>query len=524
MGLRNIPRRLYNHYKNPFTRKCSYSTVSVDKWQSVVGLEVHAQLNTETKLFSGAQNTFGGVVNNCVALLDAAIPGTLPVLNRKCVELAIKTALALSCKVNEVSTFDRKHYFYADLPAGYQITQQRAPLASDGVINFQVYTPGIHKKPYKKSSTIKQIQLEQDSGKSLHDAELKRSLVDLNRAGAPLIELVFEPDLEDGEEAAALVKELLLIVQRLGACSGRLQEGALRVDANVSLRRPGDPLSTRTEIKNIGSVRGVAAAIKHEIARQRAVLSRGGRVVNETRAWDAAKRVTVAMRDKEQVQDYRYMPEPNLPPLRVNLKTKDATQDVLSVPRIQDTIPELPEDSRRKLIQDYQLRPDTAIQLVNEPILLEYFQSLTSENAKNSTKIANLLINDLLTVLNKKNLDVEECNITIKQLKEIVDMLVTKQISLEVCKKVLEEIVDSDVAKSPVNIVKEKGWALVTDEEEITKKCMEVIENNPKLVKQYKEGKVKVFSALLGVLVKSTRNKLDMSLASKKMEELLKKN
>ncbi|XP_073953847.1 glutamyl-tRNA(Gln) amidotransferase subunit B, mitochondrial isoform X2 [Choristoneura fumiferana] len=303
-----------------------------------------------------------------------------------------------------------------------------------------------------------------------------------------------------------------------------MEQGALRVDANVSLRRPGEPLSTRTEIKNIGSVRGVAGAIRHEIERQKAILESGGRIVNETRSWDAVARITIAMRDKEVVQDYRYMPEPNLPPLRVNLHTKEDSQDVISVPLIQDKMPELPEDSRRKLVQDYQLRSDTAIQLVNEPLLLEYFHHLVSGNTQHSTKIANLLINDLLTVLNKKNLDIEECNITVKQLKELTDMFIQKQISLDVCKKTLSELIDSsDALKSPAEIVNEKGWLLITDEEETTKKCREVIQNNPKLVKQYKDGKVKVFQALLGMLVKSTNNKLDMSLASKKMEELLKK-
>ncbi|XP_013187510.2 glutamyl-tRNA(Gln) amidotransferase subunit B, mitochondrial [Amyelois transitella] len=518
-----IAYRSINYRCKHFVYKRNLNTVANKKWESVVGLEVHAQLNTNSKLFSGAENTFGGVVNNFVALFDAAIPGTLPVLNRRCVELGIITALALSCKVNEVSSFDRKHYFYADLPAGYQITQQRAPLASDGVINFEVFTPGIHKKPYKKSSKIKQIQLEQDSGKSLHDAELKRSLVDLNRAGAPLIELVFEPDLEDGEEAAALVKELVLIVQRLGACSGRMEEGALRVDANVSLRRPGSPLSTRTEIKNIGSVRGVAGAIKHEIERQRGVLESGGRVVNQTRAWDAANRVTVAMRDKEVVQDYRYMPEPNLPPLRVNLSSREDYRDVISVPLLRDKIPELPEDSRRNLIQQFQLRPEAAIQLVNEPILLDYFRDLTTEK-RNPTKIANFLLNDLLTVLNKKRLDVEDCPITHQQLKELVDLLLQKILNLEIARKVLEELVEaSDSDLSPSNIIKEKGWSMVTDESEITKLCERVIEENPKLVKQYKEGKTKVFKAFLGILVKNSQTKLDMSIASKVMEELLKK-
>ncbi|KAI5643030.1 gatB/GatE catalytic domain-containing protein [Phthorimaea operculella] len=378
-------------------------------------------------------------------------------------------------------------------------------LSSLRTTSNHVFTPGVHKKPYSKSSKIKQIQLEQDSGKSLHDAELKRSLVDLNRAGAPLIELVFEPDLEDGEEAAALVKELVLIVQRLGACTARMEEGALRVDANVSLRRPGDPLSTRTEIKNIGSVRGVAGAIKHEIERQRVILDSGGTIANETRSWDAANRVTVAMRDKETVQDYRYMPEPNLPPLRVNLNTKEDTRDVISVPLIQDRIPELPEATRKHLIQDFGLRPETAIQLVNEPILLEYFQELTSEN-RNPTKVANLLLNDLLTVLNKRKVDLEECPITTKQMKEMTDLLLNKDINLDVFRKLVDELLDScDSDDSPARIIKEKGWAIVSDQEEIIKHCTEVINSNPKLVKQYKEGKTKVFKALLGILAKNTQ-------------------
>ncbi|KAM3963362.1 glutamyl-tRNA(Gln) amidotransferase subunit B, mitochondrial [Aphomia sociella] len=504
-----------------FTR---YHSGTERKWQSVVGLEVHAQLNTKSKLFSGAENTFGGLVNNCVSLFDAAIPGTLPVLNRKCVELGIKTALALSCHVNEVSTFDRKHYFYADLPTGYQITQQRAPLARDGVINFQVFTPGVHKKPYKKSSKIKQIQLEQDSGKSLHDDELKRSLVDLNRAGVPLIELVFEPDLEDGEEAAALVKELVLIVQRLGACTGRMEEGALRVDANVSLRRIGDPLSTRTEIKNIGSIRGVAGAIRHEIDRQRSILENGGTILNETRSWDATNRTTVAMRDKEVVQDYRYMPEPNLPPLRVNLKTKNDSLDVISVPLIQDQIPELPEDSRKRLIQEYQLRPEPAIQLVNEPVLLEYFLDITSNKDRNPSKVANLLLNDLLTALNQNKVNVEDCPVTSKQLVELTELLQQKKINLDVCRNILDKLVQSaDEDLSPFRIFKEKGWSIITDEKELTELCRQVLDNNPKLVKQYKEGRTKVYKALLGLVVKSSQSKLDMAAVSKIMEDLLKK-
>lgn len=374
-----------------------------------------------------------------------------------------------------------------------------------------VYTPGIHKKPYKKHSKIKQIQLEQDSGKSLHDDDLKRSLVDLNRAGAPLIEVVFEPDLEDGEEAAALVKELILIVQRLRVCTGQMEEGALRVDANVSVHRPGEPLGTRTEIKNIGSVRGVAGAIKYEIKRQLALLEHGGMVHNETRSWDAVNKQTVPMRDKEVVQDYRYMPEPNLPPLHVNLKTKGDTPNVISVPSVLESLPELPEQSRQNLIHKYDLKPEIAIQLVNEPILLDYFSEIVSEKSRNPTKVANLLINDLLTALNKSNLDLEDCSIPFSHLGELTDLMTEKRINAEICREILNELLNSNMEVNITQLVNDKGWCLVTDEKEIKDICLKVLENNPKLVKQYREGKIKVFRALLGILVKSTDKKLDMA-------------
>ncbi|KAJ8868025.1 hypothetical protein PR048_031834 [Dryococelus australis] len=349
------------------TAQCAIVTskTSRSKWHSVVGLEIHAQIMSSSKLFSGASVQFGSPVNQCVSLFDAAIPGTLPVLNRRCVEAGVLTALALSCRVNPVSRFDRKHYFYADLPAGYQITQQRAPLATGGQLQFQVYVPGAHSKPYTKMCGIHQLQLEQDSGKSLHDDEAARTLIDLNRAGVPLMEIVFEPDLADGEEAAALVRELVIILQRLGTCSCKMDEGALRVDANVSVHHPGDPLGVRTEIKNIGSVRAVAHAVQFEIERQVSVLDAGGNVINETRLWDAVYNQTLPMRDKEVVQDYRFMPEPNLPPLKVELNTVGSPDsDILSVPALRAELPELPADTRRRLCEQYQLSPETAIILV----------------------------------------------------------------------------------------------------------------------------------------------------------------
>lgn len=314
-------------------------------------------------MFSGSATEFGLPVNSAVSFFDASTPGTLPVLNRECVASGMKTALALNCLVNPVSMFDRKHYFYADMPNGYQITQQRQPLAKDGRLDLLILGPNT-KKPYRKSVRLIQLQLEQDSGKSLHDEYAGQSLVDLNRAGVPLMELVFAPDLSDGEEAAALVKELILILTRLGTCSCRMEEGALRVDANVSVNREGEELGTRTEIKNIGSVRAVANAISHEIQRQIRIKEEGGQIHNETRAWNANTRETVSMRDKEVLQDYRFMPEPNLPPLHVNTNEEETRTDMINVRDVRMEIPELPEETRQKLCEQFGLALEAAVVLV----------------------------------------------------------------------------------------------------------------------------------------------------------------
>ncbi|KAG8225262.1 hypothetical protein J437_LFUL006494 [Ladona fulva] len=304
--------RLNSFHANSVNRSSSSSrSLGKPEWEGVVGLEVHAQISSASKLFSGSGTNFGSPINSNVSLFDAAIPGTLPVLNRRCVEAGVLTALALSCELNSHSFFDRKHYFYADLPAGYQITQQRKPLAVNGDLSFEVFTPESEEKIYSKKSHVIQIQLEQDSGKSIHDPvnsnlsihyypSSLRSLVDLNRAGLGLMEIVFAPDLSSGEEAAALIKELSLILQCLKTCSCRMEEGALRVDANVSVRpRGSEILGSRTEIKNLGSIRSVAQAVNYEIKRQVETIEQGGKVGGDTRSWDSDLKVTVAMRDKE---------------------------------------------------------------------------------------------------------------------------------------------------------------------------------------------------------------------------------
>ncbi|KAL7727794.1 hypothetical protein ACLKA6_019734 [Drosophila palustris] len=492
------------------------------KWRSVVGLEVHAQISSASKLFSGSGTAFGAPLNTGVAYFDASIPGTLPVLNRKCVESGIKTALALGCRVNEVSMFDRKHYFYADLPNGYQITQQRAALANNGLMTFPVITPG--KKVYYKSVNLLQLQLEQDSGKSLHDEQLKRSLVDLNRAGLPLMELVFAPDLETGEEAASLVKELMLILRRLQTCSCKMEEGALRVDANISIHREGDPLGVRTEVKNIGSVRSISQAITYEINRQLELVADGGVVTNETRNWDAESRRTVAMRDKEVLQDYRFMPEPNLPPLHLNLKPGSrSTKDLISVAALSEEIPELPEHTRQRLMDQYKLNAETAIILVNEPVLLDHFVNITKSLAGVSTKvISNFLINDLLTYCNKHNLDVENCAISANALKDVLQSLNAEHINLQAARQLIQ-LLHNNPTQDVDQLVMQHNLQQICDLAIIEEYCQQAIANQPKAVQQYQKGKTKALFAIVGEVAKLSSQKANMKAVVDCLEKLLKK-
>ncbi|PSN35757.1 Glutamyl-tRNA(Gln) amidotransferase subunit B [Blattella germanica] len=463
-------------------------------WKGVVGLEIHAQISSASKLFSGAGTDFCAPVNTNVSLFDAAIPGTLPVLNRRCIEAGVLTALALSCTINPVSLFDRKHYFYADLPAGYQITQQRLPLAHSGILNFHVSIPGVQERPYSKEAP-------------------EKSLVDLNRAGIPLMELVFEPDLENGEEAAALVKELVNILQRLQTCSCKMEEGALRVDANVSVHKKYDPLGVRTEVKNIGSIRGVAHAIEYEIKRQISTLESGGVIVNETRAWDDESRQTIPMRDKEQKQDYRYMPEPNLPPLRLIVDPKDrrqSTKDLINVNYLRNKIPELPAETRERLIYKFGIPSETAIILVNENILLEHFNEIINGKTARDPKLtSNILINELLAVFNKNKLSVNSSSLSSQSLGEIVDLLQNRKINVASARKLIQEVVAGN-PESPSKLVEVYEMHQITDSSEIDRLCTEIIEQNPKLVEQFLIGKSKVFNSLVGKVAKATNNRANM--------------
>ncbi|XP_023262077.1 glutamyl-tRNA(Gln) amidotransferase subunit B, mitochondrial [Seriola lalandi dorsalis] len=488
----------------------------------VVGLEIHAQINSNTKLFSGSPVRFSSPPNSLVSFFDGSLPGTLPVLNRRCVEAAVMTGLALNCTINRKSVFDRKHYFYADLPAGYQITQQRRPIAIDGILTYSLLG-GKRSEVIRKTVNIKQIQLEQDSGKSLHDDVRSQTLIDLNRAGVGLMELVMEPDMSCGEEAAAAVRELQLILQALGTCQGNMSEGQLRVDANVSIHRPGEPLGIRTEVKNINSIRFLARAIDFEIQRQISVLQRGGTVQNETRAYDSKSGETIPMRDKEGLQDYRFMPEPNLPPLIVyedntSLPTSfDACQAVV-VQKIREGLPELPSVKRDRLVQTYGILPEHSFTLVNEDGLVDYFEAVLKATKKEPRKVIGWVTNELLGHLKQQDISVSESPVSAPALAELLDLQETGHISSSVAKQVFQEMWRSS-GKTAQQIIQEQDLGLVSDTAQLHSICQKVVDSHPDEVHAFRNGNKKVLNKLMGLVQRETKGRADPVLVRTILQE-----
>nr|XP_020484565.1 glutamyl-tRNA(Gln) amidotransferase subunit B, mitochondrial [Labrus bergylta] len=489
----------------------------------VVGLEIHAQINSNTKLFSGSQVRFSAPPNSLVSFFDASLPGTLPVLNKRCVEAAVMTGLALNCTINKKSVFDRKHYFYADLPAGYQITQQRQPIARDGTLTYSLLGGKKRSQMIRKTVNIIQIQLEQDSGKSLHDELRSQTLIDLNRAGVGLMELVMEPDMSCGEEAAAAVRELQLILQALGTCQGNMSEGQLRVDANVSVHKPGEPLGIRAEVKNINSVRYLARAIDYEIKRQIDVVQRGGTVQNETRAYDSKSGETIPMRDKEGLQDYRFMPEPNLPPLIVyednaSLPTGvDASQAVV-VQKIRERLPELPSVKRDRLVETYGILPEHSFTLVNEDGLVEYFEAVLKATNKEPRKVIGWVTNELLGHLKQKDMSVNQSPVSPSALSELLELMETGHISSSVAKQVFQEMWVSS-GKTASQIIHEQDLGLVSDTSQLQSICQEVVNSHPDEVQAIRNGNKKVLNKLMGLVQKETKGRADPVIVRKMLQE-----
>lgn len=511
---KNIPKDLYTI--ETFVDKSGKilrKTKTNSTWESVIGLEVHAQIDAKSKMFSPAPTTFNSPVNSNVTYFDAAVPGTLPVLNKRCVEAGILTSLALGAELQHVSYFDRKHYFYADLPAGYQITQQRKPLSLGGCLQFPVDRNQELGTPSEECrAPVIQLQLEQDSGKSLHDED--RSLIDLNRAGIGLMEIVFGPCLSHGEQAAGLVKELVLLLRRLRTCQARMDRGQLRVDANISVRRPGGELGVRTEVKNINSVRAVAKAIEFEVERQIGLLEAGGTVENETRSWDLNSKQTLGMRDKEAKQDYRFMPEPNLPPLRLydsGLESR-TNSNMIDIAPLRTRIPKLPSEIRFNLQQEYGLSLEASSQLVSSPILLSFFEECASLKPLNMKEVANLILQQ-----SRDEIEVEEFKMGFlpEQLVRVSNMRQEGLISYGGLSEVIRVLNLGDPMKVE-DIIEAKQLYIIRDIAVIEDFAKKILNENPKLVSKYRKSKNlnqkdRRFKALISIVNKdSLVERIDM--------------
>src|SRR3984957_10842513 len=479
----------------------AYVQGTTGEWEMVIGLEVHAQITSNSKLFSGAATTFGAAPNAQVSLVDAGFPGMLPVINGKCIEQAVRTGLGLKAEINLTSVFDRKNYFYADLPSGYQISQYKQPIVGKGEILLDL--------PDGSSRTIgiTRLHLEQDAGKSMHDQSPNETYVDLNRAGIALMEIVSEPDMRSGEEAGAYLKKLRAIVRYLGTCDGNMEEGSMRCDVNLSMRRKGDnKLGTRCEIKNVNSIRFVQQAIEYESRRQVEILENGGSIAQETRLWDTSKGETRSMRSKEEAHDCRYFPDPDLLPLKLDAKW---------VEDIKRTLPELPDDKKARFIADYGLKPYDASVLVAERASADFFEKVAK--GRDGKLAANWVTGEFFGALNKLGKNIEESPISTDALGGLVDLISNQTISGRIAKDVFEEMLAS--GKPAAQIVEEKGLKQVTDTGAIEKAIDDILAKNADKVAEYKSGKDKLFGFFVGQVMKATGSKANPAM----LNELLKK-
>lgn len=456
-------------------------------WEVVIGLEVHAQVTSNAKLFSGASTAFGGEPNAHVSLVDAAMPGMLPVINETCVAQAVRTGLGLKAEINHYSVFDRKNYFYPDLPQGYQISQYKNPIVGEGEVIVDLLSGE------RVVVGIERLHLEQDAGKSLHDQHPQLSYVDLNRSGVALMEIVSKPDLRSSEQAKAYVSKLRTILRYLGTCDGNMEQGSLRADVNVSVRRPGEDFGTRCEIKNVNSIRFIGQAIEYEARRQIEILEDGGTIEQQTRLFDAKTGETRSMRSKEEAHDYRYFPDPDLLPLEL-------TQDF--VDEIAGGLPELPDAKRARFIADYGLTPYDADVLVSERESVDFFEAVAA--GRDAKQAANWVINELFGRLNKEGQTILDSPVTAMQLGGILDLIKAGTISGKIAKDVFD-IVWTE-GGDPADIVETRGLKQVTDAGAIEKAVDAVIAANPEKVEQAKQ-KPALVGWFVGQVMKATGGK-----------------
>jgi aspartyl-tRNA(Asn)/glutamyl-tRNA(Gln) amidotransferase subunit B len=470
-------------------------------WELVVGLEVHAQVISKAKLFSGASTDFGGGPNSQVSFIDAGMPGMLPVLNEHCVEQAVRSGLGLKAKINKRSVFARKNYFYADLPQGYQISQYDQPIVGEGVLVLDMPDGST------RDIGIERLHLEQDAGKSIHDLHPQKSYIDLNRSGVGLMEIVSKPDIRTPEEAGLYLKKLRSILRYLGTCDGNMEEGSMRCDANVSVRPVGSTeLRTRCEIKNVNSVRFVMQAIEHEARRHVEVYESGGTIDQETRLYDSNKGETRSMRSKEFAHDYRYFPDPDLLPVEF---------DDAFVQKIKADLPELPDDKKARFISAFGLTAYDAGVLVDEKASADYFEEVA--RGRDPKLAANWVISNLFGVLNKQGVSIGDSPVSAKNLGRLIDLIADDTISGRMAKEVFEIMVET--GKAPDAIVEERGMKQITDTGAIDAAIEKVMAENADKVAQYKSGKTQVMGWFVGQVMKATQGKANPAVCS----DLLKK-
>ncbi len=469
-------------------------------WEIVIGMEIHAQVIANSKLFSGSSTQFGATPNSQVSMVDAAMPGMLPVLNEYVVEQAVRTGLGLNSQIHLESVFARKNYFYPDLPQGYQISQFDKPIVGTGIIEIDLADGST------KNIGITRLHLEQDAGKSVHDLHPSKSYVDLNRSGCALMEIVSEPDIRGPEEAAAYLSKIRMILRYLETCDGNMDEGSMRADVNISVRHPGEELGTRAEIKNVNSVKAVQQAIDYEVRRQIEIIEDGGKIVQETRLWDPVKMETRSMRSKEEAHDYRYFPDPDLLPLIIEQSWVDS---------IKQTLPELPDQKKHRFMNEYSLSLYDASVLIAERPRADFYETVAT--GRDAKLAANWVINDLLGALNKDGKTLADSPVSAEQFGGLIALISDDTISGKIAKDVFIDMYET--GKDAATIVEEKGLKQVTDTGAIETVIDEVMAENPDNVAAYRSGKDKLFGFFVGQVMKKSQGKANPAMVN----ELLKK-
>ncbi|CDG33936.1 Asp-tRNA(Asn)/Glu-tRNA(Gln) amidotransferase GatCAB subunit B [Parasaccharibacter sp. TMW2.1882] len=478
-------------------------TGETGEWEVIVGLEVHAQIVSQSKLFSGASAEYGGEPNTHVSLVDAGFPGMLPVLNRECVAQAVRTGLGLRAQINLFSRFDRKNYFYADLPTGYQISQFEHPIVGKGTVEIELSDGEI------RHIGVTRMHMEQDAGKSIHDQDPTRSFIDLNRAGVALMEIVSEPDIRSPEEAGAYLRKLRQILRYLGTCDGNMEEGSMRADVNVSVRREGEEgYRTRCEIKNVNSVRFVMQAIEVEAQRQVDIWESGGEIDQETRLFDHVKSETRSLRTKEDAHDYRYFPEPDLLPLVIEQSWVD---------ELKAALPELPEDKRARLEKEYGVSRYESGVLTAEQSVADFYETVA--RGADARLATNWILGDFFAALNRTGRSIEDSPVSAEALRELLSLISDSTINGKIAKEVFEDMVET--GEKPSVIVDRKGLRQVTDTGAIEAAISDILAANADKVEEYRSGKDKLFGFFVGQTMKAMKGKANPAMVNELLKKLL---